>query len=101
MIEPIRKCDGFDTCVVGHVVMPGTNQPRLVYSCEKVIDEIYADMCSSRHYESEEPMPTFEDALEYFEFNILCAYVGEGGPLFMWEKSFRVSLSDYVEGIEE
>lgn len=99
MSEPIRKCDGFDCCVLGHVVIPGTNQVRLIYDAERVIEEVYADLMSSRNLEDEPP--TMEDAAKYFEFNILGAYVGEGGPLFMWNKSWKDDLDEYVEGIEE
>ena len=29
---------------------------------------------------------TEEEAQEFFEFNIACAYVGEYTPIYMWEE---------------
>ena len=43
---------------------------RLVYDVEKIVGVLMKDM--SR-----------EDALEYFEYNILDAYVGEMTPIFI------------------
>ena len=65
------KMDGFDLCIVG--VADRINfGPVLVYSIEKIINQLMTDNNMEE-----------EDALEYFEFNQRGAYVGENGPLFL------------------
>jgi len=63
--EDLLKADGFDDAVIGidYVNM------RLIYSVKKVLDILSKDM-------------SFEDALEYFEFNIQGSYVGEKTPIW-------------------
>ena len=63
--EHLLKADGFDDAVIGidYVNM------RLIYSVKKVLDILSKDM-------------SFEDALEYFEFNIQGSYVGEKTPIW-------------------
>ena len=88
MPEPILKCDGFDDCIIGQTNMPCTSQHRLIYSADKIIDKLV----------KEDDELTFTDALEY---NIQSAYVGEGGPLFMWEILPEDDLVDIIESLEE
>lgn len=57
---------GMDAAIVGVEY----STLRLVYDVEKIIGVLMKDM--SR-----------EDALEYFEYNILDAYVGELTPIFI------------------
>jgi hypothetical protein len=62
------KLDGFDNCIIG-VVEEFGNGPRILYSKEKIIDELCEEM-------------TREEALEYYDYNILGGYFGEQNPIF-------------------
>lgn len=62
------KLDGFDNCIIG-VVEEFGNGPRILYSKEKIIDELCEEM-------------TREEALEYYDYNILGGYFGEQNPVF-------------------
>ena len=62
----LLKADGYDEAVIGLDARSGS----LIYSIEMILDILERDMCA-------------EDALEYFEFNILGAYVGEQTPIYM------------------
>jgi hypothetical protein len=64
--EEILKADGFDDAVIGI----DTNSMRLIYSVQKCIDILKED-------EMDEI-----DAIEYFEYNVLGAYVGEKTPIW-------------------
>ena len=62
--------DGFDDCIIG-VAERCSKQPLCVYDRDKIIDKLMSDDM------------IYEEAVEYFEFNILGAWVGEGTPLFL------------------
>jgi hypothetical protein len=64
--EEILKADGFDDAVIGI----DTNSMRLIYSVQKCIEVL-----------REEGMDEI-DAVEYFEYNVLGAYVGEKTPIW-------------------
>lgn len=64
--EEILKADGFDNAVIGI----DTNSMRLIYSVQKCIEVL-----------REEGMDEI-DAIEYFEYNVLGAYVGEKTPIW-------------------
>jgi len=64
----ILIADGFDEAVIGYV----HNDNRLVYSVTKCIDIL----CTEHDM-------TIEDAVDYFEFNVCGAYVGENTPLWI------------------
>jgi len=70
-IEGLLKCDGFDDAIVG--VLGYDEESRLVYSADKVIDILMQDDM------------TYEEALDYFNFNLEGAYMGKRTPLFIWE----------------
>ena len=59
--------DGFDDCIIGFTVE--NNVPVVLYSTSKVIKKLRKDM-------------TEDEAIEFFEFNINGAYVGERTPVF-------------------
>lgn len=68
--DEILKADGFDEAVIGieHRTM------RLVYSSAKCIDILCREM-------------DYDDAFDYFKFNVEGSYVGEQTPIFvddMW-----------------
>lgn len=65
--EEIIKADGLDDAVIGIEV----NSMRLIYSCNKIIEILIA-----------ENNMELEDALEFYEFNIAGAYIGEKTPIY-------------------
>lgn len=66
--EEILKADGFDEAIIG----VEEHQMVLIYSVSKCLDILQRDM-------------SHEDAIEYFEFNVCNAYVGEKTPLWCWD----------------
>jgi hypothetical protein len=63
------KLDGFEDCYLG-VAESYADHPALVYDYEQIINKLKQDMSE-------------EEALEYYEFNILGSYIGEKMPLFL------------------
>jgi hypothetical protein len=63
--EGFLKADGLDDAIIGI-----WSEGRLVYSVDKVIEILMKDM-------------TEQEAIEFYEFNIECAYVGERTPIFI------------------
>ena len=61
--------DGYDDCIVG--IAQQFNRDFVVYDREKVLAKLMTDGMSR------------EEAEEYFEFNIVGAYVGESTPAFI------------------
>ena len=68
--EEALLADGFDEAIVGMASRCAMN-PVVVYDTEKVISILM-----------EQGMDE-DEAIEYFEFNIAGAYVGENGPIFL------------------
>jgi hypothetical protein len=66
----ILKADGYDDCVLGYDYS-GDGVIRLIYSVDCIINKLV----------SEDNMD-IEDAIEYFEFNMRGAYVGEQTPIW-------------------
>ncbi len=64
------KMDGFDDCIVGVASRYGM-ECSLVYDLDKVISRLMDDGA------------TYEEAVEYHEFNQLGAWVGETTPVFI------------------
>jgi hypothetical protein len=64
--EEILKADGFDNAVIGI----DTDSMRLIYSIQKCIEVLKEDGMDEI------------DAVEYFEYNVLGAYVGEKTPIW-------------------
>jgi hypothetical protein len=62
--------DGYDDCIVGIVERFGQDS-YFIYDKELVLEKLQKDGMS------------YEDALEYYEFNQLGAYVGETTPAFL------------------
>ena len=63
--EEFLKADGFDDAIIGL----DANEMRLIYSNSKCIDILCAEMGE-------------EEAWEYFDFNVVNAYVGEHTPIW-------------------
>lgn len=72
--EPeILFADGFDSAIMGVVQDPWQdNTTRVLYSIERIL-KILMDRDEM----------TYEDASEYFEFNIRGSYMGKYTPLFL------------------
>lgn len=66
--------DGLRDAIVGYTRILDTGKEVVVYDAYKVIEVLMRD----------EGM-TYEDAVEYADFNIFTAYMGENTPLFVWE----------------
>jgi hypothetical protein len=63
--------DGFDEAILGYTQR--MNQPPLVaYSVDKIIEILM-----------ERDEMTYEEAMEYFDFNIGGGWVGEGTPIWI------------------
>jgi hypothetical protein len=68
---PMLKADGYDDCVIGFCSKFG--QPRIIaYSRPAVIAKLISHDGMSE-----------EEAEEFFEYNIIGAYVGETTPCFI------------------
>lgn len=69
--QSLLFCDGFDNCIVGVVDWFG-QPPRVCYDVEAMLAHMveFWDL-------------SYEDAVEYFEFNVAGAYVGEFTPAFL------------------
>jgi hypothetical protein len=66
----LLKADGFDDAILGVVQRMGIQ--AICYDEDKVIDILI-----------ERDGMTYEEAVEYFEFNIAGAWVGESTPFFL------------------
>jgi len=75
--EKLIQADGFDEAVIG-VTDIGFDTRRIVYDAEEVIDILMTRDGMS-----------WEDALEYYNFNIVGSYVGKATPLFIWRMTMR------------
>lgn len=64
--EEFLLADGFNDAVIG----VEESSMRLIYSVSKCIEILISENM------------TEEDAIEYFEFNVICAYVGEKTPIW-------------------
>ena len=64
--DEILKADGFDKAIIGIEI----HSMRLIYSVSKCL-EILAD-----------DEMTYEDALEYFDYNVRGAWVGDLTPIW-------------------
>lgn len=64
------QMDGYDDCIIG--VAKEGGRYLLAYSEQKIIDRLRSDN------EME-----YEEAVEYYEFNIAGAYMGDGTPVIV------------------
>ena len=83
---------GYDDALMGYVYGKCDNEPCALYDYEKVID---INMSSGM---------TYDEAVEYFQFNQLDAYVEPGTPKFFEKfdvdlfESRKKKLSKYTSG---
>ena len=61
--------DGFDDCITG-VVEEFGNGVRILHSRDKILGSLQKDM-------------SYEDALEYYYYNIVGGHFGDRNPLFL------------------
>jgi hypothetical protein len=80
----LLKMDGYDDCVIGIVERFG-NPNFLVYDKKKIISRLIKDGM------------TEEEAIEYYEFNMLGAWVGEATVGFVTVKNKKQKLDDFVD----
>tara|TARA_R110002051_G_scaffold195603_2_gene263607 strand:- start:2473 stop:2730 length:258 start_codon:yes stop_codon:yes gene_type:complete len=66
----LLRADGFDNCIMG--LGRQANHFSIVYDEDKIINTL-----------CDRDKMSFEDAREYYEFNIASAYVGAGTPTFV------------------
>lgn len=78
-------CDGFDEAIIGMCERINLG-PVVAYSVEKIIEILMKDMVVNEdELEEGETIEDrkYSDALEYFEFNIKGAWMGEFTPVFI------------------
>ena len=63
------KADGFDDAILGISTRIG-DESLLAYDYDKCIKILQKDM-------------SYEEAVEFMEFNVVGSYVGEGTPIFI------------------
>lgn len=88
MSKPLLA-DGFDDAFIGYTLIHQTGKMVAVYDSELCIEILMDREKIIDDFEEK----TLEDAQEYFEFNVLGAYVGEGTPLFLT----KCSIEDFNE----
>lgn len=76
---------GFEDCIVGVGERYG-GPPVAVLDVAKMVAKMEKDGM------------THEEALEYFEYNILGAYMGEESPVYMHIPDFRVEKNQTRKG---
>ena len=64
-------CDGFDEAIIGMAERINLG-PVVAYDVDKMIDIMV-----------ERDGMTYEDAMEYFDYNILGAWMGENTPVYI------------------
>lgn len=62
--------NGYDECILGVVDRFGFDQPVILYSTRKIVDQLVDEGMSE------------EEALEWFHYNMIGAWVGDGTPAF-------------------
>lgn len=65
-----KLADGFDDSILGY-----DTKGRVIYSVNSILDTLV----------NRDGM-NYDDAQEYFGFNIECAYIGEYTPIYMYEE---------------
>ena len=83
--EAMLLADGFDDCIIG--LCSRANSPDVMaYDISKMVAKLMVDGM------------TQEEAIEWFEFNILSAYMGEGTPVYI---DTSVDADDFSEDEDE
>ena len=87
------KADGFDECIVGigQQFTEGGQVYIFIYSKKAIIESIANDIVkeinnrvnTSDEERAELAQSAYDDAAEYFDYNIAGAYIGRGMPVFL------------------
>jgi len=72
--QSLLFADGFDDCIIGIVDDFGTI--RVVYCVKKMISNLMSQSLGVNAM-------TYEDAMEYLEYNTFNAWVGQKTPIYM------------------
>ena len=76
--EELLSADGFENAVIGVAYDKSTSTYKLVYSRTQCIKTLM----------NRDGM-SYEEASEYFDFNVEGAYVGEGTPIYVDDEMFE------------
>jgi len=85
----MRLANGFDDAFVGTTISAFGRKQVALYDYDKCILILMHDNHMSE-----------EDAIEYFDFNVIGAWVGEGTPIFINQHSVK-NIEDYKEDDDE
>lgn len=77
--EELLSADGFEDAIIGVAYDKTTSVYRLVYSITLCIDILM----------NRDKM-TYDEAFEYFEFNVEGAYVGEKTPIWVDDEMLQI-----------
>ena len=83
--EGVVRLDGLDEAIVGIAYQHSKTENVLCYDVDKIVTILM----------TRDEM-TYEEAHEYFEFNIGCLWAGEGTPIFL----SPASLEEIAEHLE-
>ena len=84
-MDDLLKMDGFDDAIVGEAIQ--ANKRFLVYDKKKILLLLQRDMSE-------------EDAVEYFEYNIACAYVGENTTAIITEYKEEFEIERLTDDVQ-
>ena len=76
-LDKILLADGFEDAFLGVVESFGI-EPRACYDYNKCLDILTAGFSDDHH------TMTYDEAVEYIEFNVTQAYVGKHTPAFIY-----------------
>jgi hypothetical protein len=77
------KAEGFDDCVVGIGSRMDNDVPIIIYDYDKCVKTL-----------AEKNSMSLEDAMEYMDFNVTGAWLGDGTPMF-------VRVADNMDEIDD
>jgi len=81
-LDKILLADGFEGAFMGVVESFGT-APKACYNVRKCLDILIEGDVARANPRNGEPEMTYDEAVEYLEFNVTQAYVGENTPAFI------------------
>jgi len=85
----MRLADGFEDAFVGTTISAFGRKQVAIYDYDKCILILMHD----NHM-------TEDDAIEYFDYNVMGSWVGEGTPIYINQHSI-LNIEDYLEDQDE
>jgi hypothetical protein len=85
----MRLADGFEDAFVGTTISAFDRKQVAIYDYDKCILILMHD----NHM-------TEDDAIEYFDYNVMGSWVGEGTPIYINQHSI-LNIEDYLEDQDE